>query len=62
MASIRKKLVAVGDGSSGRLALLNVFSKGRFPEVYVPTVFENYVADVEVDGKSVELALWDITG
>jgi Ras family protein A len=26
-------------------------------QVYVPTVFENYVADVEVDGKHVELGI-----
>ena len=62
MASIRKKLVIVGDGACGKTCLLIVFSKDQFPEVYVPTVFENYVADIEVDGKCVELALWDTAG
>lgn len=62
MASVRKKLVIVGDGACGKTCLLIVFSKDQFPEVYVPTVFENYVADIEVDGKCVELALWDTAG
>nr|XP_061813489.1 rho-related GTP-binding protein RhoA-B-like isoform X2 [Nerophis lumbriciformis] len=51
MAAIRKKLVIVGDGACGKTCLLIVFSKDQFPEVYVPTVFENYVADIEVDCK-----------
>ncbi|XP_049752534.1 transforming protein RhoA-like isoform X1 [Elephas maximus indicus] len=62
MAAIVKKLVIVGDGACGKTYLLTVFSKDQFPEVYVPTVFENYVADIEVDGKQVELALWDTAG
>ncbi|KAK0394699.1 hypothetical protein QR680_000882 [Steinernema hermaphroditum] len=62
MAAIRKKLVIVGDGACGKTCLLIVFSKDQFPDLYVPTVFENYVADIEVDGKQVELALWDTAG
>ncbi|XP_027709211.1 transforming protein RhoA-like isoform X1 [Vombatus ursinus] len=62
MAAIRKKLVIVGDDECGKTCLLIVFSKDQFPDFYVPTVFENYVADIEVDGKQVELALWDTAG
>jgi len=59
---LRRKLVIVGDGACGKTCLLIVFSKGTFPELYVPTVFENYVAEVEINGKMVELALWDTAG
>ena len=52
-AASRKKLVIVGDGTCGKTCLLIVFSKDEFPEVYVPTVFENYVADIEVDQRQV---------
>ena len=57
MAALRKKLVIVGDGACGKTCLLIVFSKDQFPEVYVPTVFENYIADTEVDPKQLQLAL-----
>ncbi|KAG9079928.1 GTP-binding protein Rho1 [Ceratobasidium sp. 370] len=60
--SLLLKLVAVGDTARGKSALLIVFSKGVFREADIPTVFENYVADAEVDGKYVELALWDTAG
>jgi len=62
MTSIRKKLVIVGDGACGKTCLLWVFSKDEFPEGYAPTVFETYVADIEVNNKKVELALYDTAG
>ena len=62
MANIRKKLVAVADRGCDVTFLLNVMAKDQVPEVIVPTVFENYIMDVEVDDKIVELALWDTSG
>jgi len=62
MSAIRRKLVIVGDRACGKTCLLTVFSKGTFPEVSDPTACDNYVADVEVDGKHVELTLCDTVG
>ncbi|MEE6519887.1 hypothetical protein FKM82_017652 [Ascaphus truei] len=62
MAAIRKKLVIVGDGACGKTCLLRMIRKDVFLEVYIPNVFENYVVDIAVDGKQVELALWDTAG
>ncbi|CAG60901.1 uncharacterized protein GVI51_J05445 [Nakaseomyces glabratus] len=60
--AIRRKLVIIGDGACGKTSLLYVFTLGKFPEQYHPTVFENYVTDCRVDGIKVSLALWDTAG
>ncbi|KAI8146804.1 protein RHO3 [Fennellomyces sp. T-0311] len=59
---VSRKLVVCGDGACGKTSLLNVFTRGYFPQVYEPTVFENYVQEVVVDGQEVELSLWDTAG
>lgn len=59
---IRRKLVIVGDGACGKTSLLCVFAIGEFPSEYQPTIFDNYVAEIRLDNKPVQLALWDTAG
>jgi len=61
-SDIRIKLVAVGDGAVGKTSLLIAYAKGTFPDTYVPTVFENYTAPIDHNGKKVLLHLWDTAG
>ncbi|OAF66552.1 GTP-binding protein RHO3 [Intoshia linei] len=58
----RKKMVIVGDGAVGKTSLLISFVKDTFPEVYVPTVFETYVATIDMNHCTVQLSLWDTAG
>ncbi|KAJ3013583.1 GTP-binding protein Rho1 [Thoreauomyces humboldtii] len=54
-------LVRQGNLPRGKYPTTNIY-RGPALAVYVPTVFENNVADIELDGKRVQLALWDTAG
>ena len=55
MSTVRKKLVFVGDFECGKTCLLVIFCKDYFPRDTEPTVFANYLTDIEVEGKQVQL-------
>ncbi|KAG9294931.1 hypothetical protein G9A89_003964 [Geosiphon pyriformis] len=61
-SSIRRKLVLLGDATIIKASLLNVFTQGYFSQIYEPIIFENYVHNIQIDNKIIELALWDTTG
>lgn len=48
-----RKLVVVGDGMCGKTCLLFAFKDDEFTADHVPTVFDTYVAEIEIDGKTV---------
>ena len=67
MAAILK-CVVVGDGGVGKTSLLVSYTSHQFPSDYVPTVFENYTAEValeEADSTSqrvYQVGLFDTAG
>uniref|UniRef100_A0A6P7G6G9 Ras-like GTP-binding protein rhoA n=1 Tax=Diabrotica virgifera virgifera TaxID=50390 RepID=A0A6P7G6G9_DIAVI len=58
----RKKIVIIGDKSSGKTSLLRAFTQEVSPVEYIPKILEYALVDVRTAGKDIELALWNTAG
>jgi small GTP-binding protein len=56
------KIVAVGEDTVGKTALLTVLNEKPFPDRYVPTNFEEFVKDATIQNIPYNLHLWDTGG
>lgn len=56
------KITVVGDGAVGKTCLLIGYTKKKYNDKYIPTVFENYADNITVDGIKHNVTLWDTAG
>ncbi|OHS99891.1 Ras-like protein RAS2 [Tritrichomonas foetus] len=62
MTSNKQSVGMFGGGGVGKTAISLQFTKGEFTEGYIPTIEDEFVKTVEVDGKQIELEIIDTAG
>ncbi|ODV57957.1 ras-like protein family, member C, partial [Ascoidea rubescens DSM 1968] len=57
-----KKIVAVGEGNSGKTCLINRFLHNRYDPIDGPTVVHRYFHKEEIANKTYNFEIWDTGG
>ena len=56
------KCVIVGDACAGKTSLILRYIANEEPRTYPSTIFDNYLAQVQLDGEEIDLGLFDTGG
>ncbi|KIJ97971.1 hypothetical protein K443DRAFT_133647 [Laccaria amethystina LaAM-08-1] len=58
-SNFQLKLTIVGNAVCGKSSPVVTYALGKFTEDFVPTVYDPHIEDINVNGKRVELSVWD---
>ena len=57
-----RKILVVGDMTTGKTNLISAYSRDRFTKIYTPTILHVYQTDAKICGEAIDLVVIEISG